>query len=411
MKEYTQIYNDFVRELAEWSDKGSIPESGTQDIAYYLGLKKKRLGHRNITLKYSFDNLDSSGNQHAPRAVWSSHGERYTVKLVTDDCTKKVECFRKGKRLYHDKKKSSFCQQIIYLNEGDDREDELYTCPRCGGISTVKSLINGCQYCSAKFQINELFPKVTSYYFTDSLINRRAIRMSKMCGAGLAIVATVIGVVCAQSAGIAFEMVLAGLFYAPFFSFIGYLAFSVFILVITFIRGVAASPHYINKNRTRRILTSFFIKYDSSFSYDYFTAKIIAILESIVYTDDRNNLTMCQNRMDEEAFNDIIDMAYQDIMTLNSCQVSGDYCYLDVNVYMEDLYDGMKKIYKKKDIFRIKLCKNISKPEDYSFSIKMVKCRGCGDSFDATRIRYCPCCGREYDHRDNDWVVLDISKI
>ena len=122
----------------------------------------------------------------------------------------------------------------------------------------------------------------------------------------------------------------------------------VFTLIITLIRGLAVSPHYINKNRTRRILTSFFMKYDSSFSYDYFTSKIISILESIIYTDDRNNLTMCQNRMDEEA---------------------------------------------------------------YSFSIKMVKCRGCGASFDATRIRYCPCCAREYDLRDNDWVVLDICKI
>ena len=71
----------------------------------------------------------------------------------------------------------------------------------------------------------------------------------------------------------------------------------VFTLIITLIRGLAVSPHYINKNRTRRILTSFFMKYDSSFSYDYFTSKIISILESIIYTDDRNNLTMCQNRI------------------------------------------------------------------------------------------------------------------
>lgn len=75
------------------------------------------------------------------------------------------------------------------------------------------------------------------------------------------------------------------------------------------------------------------------------------------------------------------------------------------------IHDGGSKIFKKNDIFRMKLCKDITKPEDYGFSIRKVQCRGCGGSFDASRIRYCPYCGREYDLKEDDWVVLDLEQV
>lgn len=42
-------------------------------------------------------------------------------------------------------------------------ENEDYVCPNCGAVSTVKGLLDGCDYCNTFFKIDELFPKVTNY--------------------------------------------------------------------------------------------------------------------------------------------------------------------------------------------------------------------------------------------------------
>ena len=203
-EEETTIYNSFVKELTEWAKDGSLPESGNQDIAYYLELQQNRLKERNIRMEYRFS--DRAGKKGTPR-----------------------------------------------------------------------------------FQMTDLFPKVTD------------------------------------------------------------------------------------------------------FSYDYFLSKVVSLLKIILFTDDRSNLAVCQGKVAGDAFRDIVDIAYQGTTTLSSCQVEGKYCYLDINLFMSDIHDGGNRIYKKNDIFRMKLCKDITKPEDYGFSIRKVQCRGCGGSFDASRIRYCPC--------------------
>lgn len=47
-EEETTIYNSFVKELTEWAKDGSLPESGNQDIAYYLELQQNRLKETSV---------------------------------------------------------------------------------------------------------------------------------------------------------------------------------------------------------------------------------------------------------------------------------------------------------------------------------------------------------------------------
>ena len=52
--------------------------------------------------------------------------------------------------------------------------DELYSCPGCGAVSQISVLQSGCPFCKTFFSMNELFPKVTNYYFLqdDSLTDK-----------------------------------------------------------------------------------------------------------------------------------------------------------------------------------------------------------------------------------------------
>ncbi len=50
--EETTIYYSFVKELADWAKNGTLPESGNQDIAFFLELQQNRLEKRNIRMEY-----------------------------------------------------------------------------------------------------------------------------------------------------------------------------------------------------------------------------------------------------------------------------------------------------------------------------------------------------------------------
>lgn len=48
------------------------------------------------------------------------------------------------------------------------------SCPNCGAVSNVRELLNGCKNCKTRFIMDDLFPKVTNFYFvkTYSLANK-----------------------------------------------------------------------------------------------------------------------------------------------------------------------------------------------------------------------------------------------
>lgn len=331
--------------------------------------------------------------------------------MVADDYSREVRCYKGNKCLFKKKKDTLFQQVITYMNDGSMRGDELYCCPNCSAISSVKSLLAGCPYCGTRFQMTDLFPKVTNFYYSDYEVNLSVIRGSKLVGAGYAALVVLVGMLRAPSFGYRVEALLAGIFWVPLFSFLGYLTFSVLFMIYSLFRGLFSVHRCVGRDRARFKITAFLKKYDPTFSYDYFLGKVVSLLKIILFTDDRSNLAVCQGKVAGDAFLDIVDIAYQGTTTLNSCQVEGKYCYLDINLFMSDIHDGGSKIFKKNDIFRMKLCKDITKPENYGFSIRKVQCRDCGGSFDAVRIRYCPYCGREYDLKEDDWVVLDLEQV
>lgn len=86
----------------------------------------------------------------------------------------------------------------------------------------------------------------------------------------------------------------------------------------------------------------------------------------------------------------------------------GDYCYVTVDAYMEDVYDA-KRLRKKRDKFRLVLRRNVTTPLQMNFSITRINCKGCGSSFDATKTRTCPSCNARYEIADEDWVITKLT--
>lgn len=134
-------------------------------------------------------------------------------------------------------------------------------------------------------------------------------------------------------------------------------------------------------------------------------------MKMLVYAENPQELPYYAGESMGNLFSDIIDSSYAGAVALKRFQVQGEYCYVTVDVYMEDIYDNGKRIFEKRDTLRMYLRKNIRKPIDYNFSIERIQCKNCGSSFNAAMQRDCPNCRTKYEIGDDDWAVLKIVKI
>ena len=96
-------------------------------------------------------------------------------------------------------------------------------------------------------------------------------------------------------------------------------------------------------------------------------------------------------------------------MALKKFRVKGQVCCVDVNVYMDDIYEESGRIRTRRDVFRMSLQKDISTSINMHMSIRKIACKTCGNSFDATKQKKCPSCASAYDLSGEDWVVTAVN--
>ncbi len=177
-----------------------------------------------------------------------------------------------------------------------------------------------------------------------------------------------------------------------------------------FINAGKSLPMIVNSTGSGKRFVAQMKQCSPEFSYEYFSDKVVSLLKMIIFSDDARELPNYAGEPLGNMFSDIVESSYTGAVALKQFRVQDDYCYVIVEVYLENLYDNGRRIYKKNDTIRIYLCKRVSKAINYHFSIMKIQCKGCGGSFDAIKRRTCPNCGRRYEIEDDDWVVTKIQK-
>lgn len=400
-----QIYRKFARGLEEWSRTDKAPEAGNQDIRYYLELQRERLRSRNLKMEYQLS-LRGEHLDHIHSATYRD--QVYTNVMTGSSYLQKTTFFRDGKVLYEKEEPQRLFQTITDMEQ--QRPEETYCCPNCGAASLIGALLEGCPYCHTRFLMSDLFPKVTSFCFVhDFFMNNKEFKVKtlKWVLGGILFVFLL-------SLPMVLDMGLAALplclvISIPVGAFLGYLLMSfsmLFHLVGAAAREVVRLPNVAGtKKKIERLVKSF----DPSFTFEHFSGRIVNLLKIMIYAEDASNVPVYDGQGEIPDFSDIVESVYGGSMGLNRGWVRDGYCYLDLDVYMSDIYDR-KRIERKNDMFRILVCKSTGKQANLGFSIKKVQCAGCGGSFDATRQRICPYCGNAYHLSEDDWVVLSVKK-
>lgn len=408
-----QIYEEFVTQLSEWGNSGKKPLAANQDICYGLMLQRKRMDKYHVKMEYKMGQWKERQGNMATTAAFSD--VRYTNKVACKSYRKEVAYYRQGKKSLVTKDNELLYMIITWLN--NETVQDTYCCPNCGAISDINVLLEGCPYCHTKFLMSDLFPKVTNFYFlrdyslSEEDANGR-IRRWMAGGAAIGFIIRAPGLITdIIHGGNLFFLLLAAAFTMGIAAVFGYFALSLSLFFKVLKDCFKQAPRAVGQLNAKKKLTDIMKQYDPGFTYEYFIGKVQGLLKILIFADDRNDLAVFEgDASDCSCLDEIIDAQFDGAISLNRIRVEGNYCYLDLNVYMTDVYCRKNSLQQKSDLFLVGLCRNISHPEDYGFSINKVCCKSCGASYDATRERLCPYCKTRYDLKEDDWVITYIRK-
>lgn len=405
-----KIYRDFGDELEVWSQNGNEPSLGNQDIRYYLDLQEARLKKRNLKMEYQ---LLLRGGHHDKIRCTTYQDRIYTNILAASAYMRKLVFHRNGRKLYEKEEPQFFYQTITRMDQ--QRPEENYCCPNCGAVSPVKVLLEGCPHCRTRFLMQDLFPKVTAYFFehdftmTDKEAKRKVTKWV-LGGILITFLPSAIGALFQEEASaILLTLLFTLLGSVPIGAFFGYYTMSLCMAIGLFGYAGGNLPRLFTTMGTKRKLTRLMKPYDKNFSYEYFVGRILGLLQILIFSDSGENLAVYEGEGEIPDYSNIVESSFRGSIRLHKRWVDKGYAYVDLSVYMANIYDT-GRIHRKNDLFRMVVCRKLQKDSDLGFSIKKVQCAGCAASFDATRERCCPYCGREYHLKEDDWVVMKIRK-
>ncbi len=423
--DYSELFQNFLKELSQWPDTGTEPQSGNQDIRYYLDLEEHRLKERGLSMKLDFKAYDyvASGSKVVKAVPILNVFEfaRYGQSTDYQTVEKRVEYFRNGKSVYRNKKDLTAYLTIIEPKKGNENiGEETYSCPNCGAITKIHILEEeGCPYCRTKYLITDLFPKVTNYYFLDNAKVSEKIDkgMKRYVFAGIGVfyimgLIFIVGSIGSPDFVETLIMTLIGVFIGGGMmgALGGYMTYSMTLLARTLFMAGKTMPVNLGSAGSRSKITRNVSKFDPTFSYEYFEGKALSLARIIILSSDLVNCVQYSGNETNKEFREIININYRGGMKIGPIERKGNVLEVKLQLYLTNTYDNGKKIKEKDEEIHLILHHNAEFKVVPDFSIKKVECPNCGGSFDATRYGKCPYCDCKYDVTRDDWTVKQIWK-
>ncbi|MCR4650033.1 MAG: flagellar export protein FliJ [Lachnospiraceae bacterium] len=407
------IYERFIDQLDDAINGEKELTDADQDIKYAIELQRKRLEKKNVKIRYSITPRGLLPNT-VKLKQWSDN--HYTCQNGVYTCAFERTIQGSGGHRLHGKYKTTFYETKTDVTGGQNVEDDIYVCPNCGAPTPIKDLLNGCPYCSTKFKMDDLFPKISNYYFlrdysrTKSEMLLHFLKFIIPSGIILFFVGLISIIFQGKEALLRPEtflsLICGPIFMAPVLG--GTLA--VYALAINLILGAIGTIPMMGTIGSARRFENYMKKYSPEFSFEYLTGKTISLMKMIFFSDEHENLPFYIGEDLNGRFSDIVEVLYRGAMGYKTMKAEGDYVHVTVVVFLENTYENDGVVKKKNEKFEVTLVKNVSVPIQYTFSVKKLMCPNCGGSFDATKNTKCPYCGGTYRVEDSDWAVEKIVK-
>ena len=423
---YKQKLGSFVETLGNAIGKGEKISFADNDITYALTLQNKRIQDKGLSMDYTVTDRDLN---EGPSILYNRKDVHYDSAVCYEAFKVNRKLTRNGRKLFADKTLNELYTTITDVTTGIHPDNEAYSCPNCGNVSTVVELQNGCPYCGTMYKMDELFPKITGYFFQEDYeLNNEEFKKGE---GRLRILGVIIALIygfflvfndCSyfmeesflSTPGRIREFIFQILFVLVFFSMIGMFAARVVFFTYYFVRmniigfkNISASG--VGKNASWKFEKNM-KQYCPEFSYDYFTSKAISMIKTAIYSDNAQELLFYKGEQLAPSFKDIIDMNYIGGWKLKDFSVDNGVATIKAQVYFDVLYATNGKVRKKYEKFTAVFRRRVDRPINLNFSMTKIQCPDCGSSFNAVHNKICPYCGQPYDIESQDWVLMELTK-
>ena len=402
------LLEQFTDELHQWSLNGKEPVSASIDLRYMLDLQETRLKDQGVKREEEFVHVKDEIRGSLPRS-----GNGYTSRVIYREARQNLT-YRRGEKMM--RKYSRPVDLYVSFLDKEDNSPDTCTCPNCGHTMTAEEARDGCPYCGTHFEMEEVYPCAVSYYTVPGIVERgtlmdnlkrELIIVGVLCGSVLAVICFFVW----NDMMLIFRILAAlfmGVFYGGVFAFCWYM-FRSLILAGKLFFEAGRSFSMLKGINSRKKMTEFMQAYEPEFSYEAFEGRILALLRSAAFENDRESLAVWEGDDDLSGLNTVIDMQYRGALYIRRCEKTGDILRVEGTAFLTDTYAG-RRVREKDEQFRFCVEKEVTAEYNPAFTFLRVRCDGCGGSFDAVHLRNCPYCGRKYELKKKDWVLTGLKR-
>ncbi len=413
---YQKKLEKFTSSLGKAIGKGEpIPFAGN-DLTYTLNLQNERIKEKGIEFDYEVFRRIRDDTRFFEIANWKDMHYATTVGFGVAGINRQVR--KDGKVIYKDKLRNDFFGLVCDIVSGGHADNESHICPNCGAESTIAELQDGCPYCGTQYKMDDLLPKITGFYFFDSLgATKKQILLGwAVCAVFCAILFYVLYPylleipMLSQELSIVMERgvigefifgIMLGAAYGFFLFWFLHLLFKIASAIVDLWRmGTAAS-----RNRFELRMR----KLSPEFSFEYFKGKALSLIKMAVYAKDENESPSYKGEPLSDKFKDIIDLNYAGTFGLKRFSEEDGIVTVETKSYFDVLSIKGDKVKFTHPVIKATFQRRTDIPVNLNFSMTRISCPTCGMSFNAMKNKFCPGCGNEYELLSDDWVLTELS--
>ena len=413
--EMKQHFQRFAKQLSDWYCDGKTPGLASQDTRFTLELQKQKLQSLGLDMQIQFRKPDAGNGSTGVLTYGDSVFENFIIG-ASKHITTKIS--NSQKEIFSSDAEGGLTIIMQNPKQGSVPSPETaMCCPNCGAPSTLGKLESGCEFCNTKFLMDELYPKVMHVFINEGIKDIFDTKQLKKYIVGFTIFFMAIGIVSMLSRSLTGELdsfesmindaaailgsVIPGAMFGAGAWFVVNSVRSLMLMGKNARGGSKMMRSLIFCNKMHTL--------DPTFSIEYFRDKSMSLLKLILYSQDPQELTICQcSKPIPDKLREIVDITYYN-SGVNKYSIRDGVCDVSLTFYTDSLHYRSGKIIRESDKIRMSLRKVIKKPIDLGFSVMAVTCPSCSASFDAEKVKVCPFCGSTYPLEENEWVVTDIS--
>lgn len=403
---------EFISSLGGSVSRGEDITFADNDITYTLKLQNDRIKEKGLEMEYEVYKRKEGQQYFIAASNWQD--SHYESTVAFRPCGVKRTVKKGGRKVYKDHKKSVIYETVTDVITGSHPDNDLICCPNCGAVETIATLQNGCSYCGTRYKMDDLFPKVTGYYFLDDPgIDKSDFRLAFFISWLLSSIFLFLVSVGALifNPDRSFSGIVFAFIGSPIIGIIlGYFNLSIFLLLRLIIRGISTSGK-MGTAGSRRKFEAIMKKISPEFSFEYFTSKAISLVKTAIYAKDEQELLFYEGEPLSKDMKDIIDLNYGGALGLERFKEEDGIVTVVTDAFFDVLYAKDNKIKYKHQVFSATFKRRTDIPVNFNFSMTRIQCPTCGASFDATKNKFCPSCGHEYEIISDDWVLTEVTLI